>query len=95
MENLAQSILDISSHIIAQNNWGIPDTYKAMIGLLDTHDIISEELSENLKNLVSMRNILVHRYADPDYGILWNSLKQISLDARSFVSLMREYLEKN
>ncbi|MGV9169989.1 MAG: type VII toxin-antitoxin system HepT family RNase toxin [Promethearchaeia archaeon] len=74
-----------------QNNWGIPETYKQTIELLETHKVIPQNLSENLKNLVSMRNILVHPYIDADYDILWNSLQRISSDARSYVSFMREY----
>ncbi|MBD3158989.1 MAG: DUF86 domain-containing protein [Candidatus Lokiarchaeota archaeon] len=94
IENISQLIVDIGSHIIAQSNWGIPETYKEAIELLGTHRVIPKNLTKNLKNLVSLRNIFVHRYIDADYDILWSSLERVLSDARSFVSFIREYLDQ-
>ena len=41
-ETIAQSIIDICSHIVAQNHWGVFETYRGCILQLEKHKIISD-----------------------------------------------------
>ena len=93
IETIVQSIIDISSHIVAQNHWGVTDTYRNTIALLATHQVISEHLSANLQQVVAMRNILVHQYLDVDFRIVWESLKELVEDAPTYIRAIKSYLK--
>jgi len=93
IETIVQSIIDISSHIVAQNHWGVTDTYRNTIALLAKHQIISEDLSANLQKVVAMRNILVHQYLDVDFSIVWESLEELVEDALAYIGAIKSYLQ--
>jgi uncharacterized protein YutE (UPF0331/DUF86 family) len=95
IETIVQSIIDISSHIVAQNHWGVTDTYRNTIAVLATHKVISSELSSNLQQVVAMRNILVHQYLDVDFHIVWNSIDSLIVDASDFIKTIQRYLKNN
>ena len=95
IESIAQYIIDICSHIVAQKHWGVSETYGDCISKLETHKIISGSLSKNLQLLISMRNLLVHEYGKVDHEIVWNSIESIESDSMDFVSSIKEYLSSN
>jgi uncharacterized protein YutE (UPF0331/DUF86 family) len=95
IETIVQSIIDITSHIVAQNHWGVTDTYRNTIALLATHKIITDNLSSNLQQVVAMRNILVHQYLDIDFHIIWNSIENLSEDASEFIKAINRYLKNH
>lgn len=94
IETIVQSIIDITSHIVAQNHWGVTDTYRTTIALLATHKVIPEKLSANLQQVVAMRNILVHQYLDVDFRIVWDALDELIEDAPKFILAIRTFLDK-
>ena len=94
IETIVQSIIDISSHIVAQNHWGVTDTYRTTIALLAKNKVIPEELSDNLQQVVAMRNILVHQYLDIDFRIVWESLDELVLDTPKFIRAIRIFFNK-
>jgi len=95
VETIVQSIIDISSHIVAQNHWGVTDTYRKTIALLASNGVILEELSANLQQVIAMRNILVHQYLDVDFQIVWESLDELVEDATMFIRAIRAFLGNN
>ena len=92
IETIAQAIIDICSHIVAQKHYGISDTYKGTIELLDSNQIISTKLASNLQRVIAMRNVFVHQYLDIDFKIVWKSIDSLLVDASEFVRVMQRYL---
>ncbi|MBD3408215.1 MAG: DUF86 domain-containing protein [Candidatus Lokiarchaeota archaeon] len=92
IENIAQAIIDIGSHIAAQKQWGIKDTYREIIELLAEKGVISKSVGERLKELVSMRNLLIHQYLDIDYDLIWSILPQLIKDSEEFVDSIQAIL---
>jgi len=92
IETIAQSIIDICSHIVAQKHFGISDTYKGTIELVTQHHIISMDLATNLQKVVAMRNVLVHQYLDIDFEIVWNAIDTLLVDAHTFVQEIKKHL---
>ena len=95
IETIAQSIIDICSHLVAQKHWGIADTYRGTIALLAANHVISNNLSSNLQQIVAMRNILVHQYLDVDFSIIWESIDLLLEDAPEYVAAIQRYLKTN
>ena len=93
IETIAQSIIDICSHVVAQKHYGISDTYKGTIEILANNHIISAGLSSNLQKVVAMRNVLVHQYLDIDFKIVWKSIDSLLVDAPEFVRAIQNYLK--
>ena len=76
--------------------WEIPRTYKDVVGLLGEKGVIKEELSEKLKDLVGMRNIIVHLYADVQLDLLLDDLDgDIGVLKKSMDKLIKFIEEKN
>lgn len=85
IENIAQAIIDIGSHIAAQKQWGIANTYREIIDVLAENGVISKAVGERLQELISMRNLLIHQYLDIDYDLIWSILPQLVKDSEEFV----------
>jgi len=92
IETIVQSVIDITSHIVAQNHWGVTDTYRTTIVLLAKNKVIPSELSEKLQQVVAMRNILIHQYLEVDFGIVWTSIDEIIKDAPRFIRAIKVFL---
>lgn len=62
LQVMAESVLDICSHIIAREGWGTPKTYVEIIKIVAENGLISREREEDFKNMAKFRNRVVHLY---------------------------------
>lgn len=92
-ELIAQSVVDVASHIVAQRRLGIPESYRDMIAVLEQHGMLDSRLSKSLQKLVSMRNLLVHQYLEVDYQLVFEAIPSAITDATEFVSGIRRLLK--
>lgn len=60
-----QIIIDIGCHIVAEKNLGTPKNYSECISFLAANNYITGSLSDKLRRMIGLRNLLVH-----DYGII-------------------------
>jgi uncharacterized protein YutE (UPF0331/DUF86 family) len=89
----AQCVIDISTHIVAHNHWGAPESYKDSVVTISEHGMISKDLASRLVELVKLRNVIIHLYLDADPRIVYESARQSIQDLREFVSSIRKTLE--
>ncbi|OGW84325.1 MAG: hypothetical protein A2987_05520 [Omnitrophica bacterium RIFCSPLOWO2_01_FULL_45_10] len=61
-----QGAIDIASHIISDEGWGVPNTLVGLFEILREHKVIDEKMSGLMKKMVGFRNIIVHEYDDID-----------------------------
>ena len=57
-----QSCMDIASHIVADESWGVPGTSKDLFDFLRQHHAITPALAKEMKDVVGFRNLVVHAY---------------------------------
>ncbi|NHJ15277.1 MAG: DUF86 domain-containing protein [Candidatus Thorarchaeota archaeon] len=95
LEIIAQAIIDVASHIVAQKRWGVPSTYRQTVLLLNTHGILPEDLTERLTDLIGMRNVLIHDYLEVNLRIVYDSVTMIIEDGPKFVRLVNEALKRS
>ena len=73
-----EAALDLGNHLIARNNWRVPEDYADTFRVMGENGLLSKEFAEHLTHMARFRNRLVHRYWDVDpeqlYYILTNSL---------------------
>jgi uncharacterized protein YutE (UPF0331/DUF86 family) len=94
IELISQSVIDIAGHLVAHNNWGVPETYRDTIRLLARNNVIRSVLVDRLQRLVSMRNVLIHQYLEIDLQIIYESISEVIRDARDFISQIRNFLKQ-
>jgi len=64
----AEFIVDFSAYILSKLDVSIPETYKEVIERIYTVGIIDEGLNKKLLDVIGLRNIIVHMYADVKAG---------------------------
>lgn len=86
-----QITIDISCHLVVHLNLGNAKTYSDCIELLHQFDYLEEDLAEDLKSMVGLRNILVHEYVVVDIGQLYSLLDYLH-DFKRFAEKVSPYL---
>lgn len=88
-----EAIMDVSRKIISFMEWDIPKTYKETIDLLREKRVIQNRLAESLKDLVGLRNILVHLYADVRLDTVLDGLEDSITTLDSAMKKLLEFCE--
>lgn len=89
-----QAMLDIGSHIVAEEGLGEPLEYRDIFSLLAKAKVISRDLGEKLVELAGLRNRLVHLYEEIDHQMIHRFLKNDLKDIELFVKGVTVYLKK-
>ncbi len=92
IEIIAQAIIDVSSHIIAQRKSGVIPSYMNIVVILFENGIISKELTNRVANLIGMINIIIHEYLEVDLKIVFDSIESVIKDGIEFVKAIRAVL---
>ena len=88
-----QSTIDIANHIIAEQKFARPTTYRESFEILANEKILSPDLSNQLADLAGFRNVLVHIYLKINleivHGILQNDLPPV----KSFLKIVKSLIK--
>ncbi|WP_461204950.1 type VII toxin-antitoxin system HepT family RNase toxin [Clostridium sp. DL1XJH146] len=87
-----ECILDIGNHIITDQGYRKPDNNRDIFEVLNENSVINNDLKENLCNMASFRNILVHDYLNLNRGMVYNIIKNNMDDIRKFVAIIADYI---
>ena len=73
-----EAVLDIANHLIAQEGWGLPGSYREALEILLREGVLPQDKAQDFLKMASLRNRIVHLYdrVDPDevYSILEENL---------------------
>jgi len=83
-----EDVLDICNLIIAGKALGLPKDNRDSIKKLSDNKIIPEKLSTRLEDMVSFRNLLVHRYGKVDDSRAYHYLKEEIGDLSDFTLII-------
>ncbi len=90
-----ESAIDVCNHVIAKNNFRVPDDYADTFRVMVENGIISEEFGETLTNMARFRNRLVHRYWDVSTQKIYEILKHNLGDLDRFLDEIRSNLKQS
>ncbi len=93
-EVLMQIILDICTHIMANLEKPVPESYAACLLNLAEEKIITKELAAELGSAIKMRNLITHQYENFSYKILYFSLKALLKDFSFYEEAILEWIKK-
>lgn len=86
-----ESMIDACKHIVASIRLGMVKEYKDFPLKLGEANLIHKELAEKLADYAKLRNVVVHRYVDLDYELLYDKAQEL---AGSVAPEFREQLTK-
>ena len=76
--------------IVRDERLGLPDEEETVFDLLVDEGIISQDVSERMKDARKFRNVLVHRYGRIDERKSFDNIKDNREDFRLFVDEIRQ-----
>lgn len=93
-EKITEAIVDLSFLIIKGKNLRIPEEDTEAFEILEKEGIISEVLSQRLKDAKGMRNILAHQYGVVDDEIVFTSItEELEKDTEAFLEIVKKMVK--
>ena len=90
---LIECVIDVCALIVKGLRLGLPAEEGDLFEKLEKEKVISREMKGKLKSIRGFRNILVHRYAEVDDELVFDSLRSIS-DFKEFRKEIGAFLRK-
>jgi uncharacterized protein YutE (UPF0331/DUF86 family)/predicted nucleotidyltransferase len=87
-------IVDLSNFLIGKLGLKIPENYKESIERIHEAGVIDDELKNSLIDLVGLRNIIVHMYADIKADLIFDELDEIVESLKSGVNRLLEFCKQ-
>ena len=94
LQTAIQCVIDIGSHLISGLNLGRVERYSDIPEVLADAGIISATLSQKLKKMIGLRNILVHEYLEVDYVALHRFIQTELRDFEEFAAAVASFLDR-
>jgi uncharacterized protein YutE (UPF0331/DUF86 family)/predicted nucleotidyltransferase len=86
VHTLIESMLDLLRHIVAGLNLGTPSYYRDYVDYVEKAGIISRDTAGQVRELIPIRHVLVHRYRDARFEELWAMSMKLSIVAEKLLS---------
>ena len=83
-----EAMLDISNHIIARNQWGVPSTNKDIFQILSNKRIIEEKYINTYFAMAEFRNRIVHMYMQIDDEVIYTIVQENLKDLKNFIQMI-------
>ena len=90
-----QAILDMGTHLIADQGLNRPAGYEDIVPELGRAGILSSALVERLSGIAGLRNILVHDYLAVDHGRLFDDLVSGLGDLEEFARAIEAFVSSH
>jgi len=95
VEVVIQALLDLGAYIISAMGWEPPSRYSEVGAILARHGVLDYNSGKLLAQLARLRNILVHAYADVDYGLVFEHAIRLRSDARKLLRKLLDFIERH
>ncbi|MBU0460326.1 MAG: DUF86 domain-containing protein [Nanoarchaeota archaeon] len=93
-EKIIEAIVDLAFLIVKEKGLKNPEDDKSVFNILKDNQIISEKLSERLKNAKGMRNILAHEYGSIDDETVFHALtEELEDDVKEFIKEIKKLMK--
>ena len=90
-EKIIEAAVDLAFLIIKAKEFKIPEEDKESFEVLLSENIISEKLTERLKDAKGMRNIIAHQYGAVDDEIVFHSItEELIRDIKEFIKELKK-----
>jgi len=90
-----ETMIDIGQHIIADEGFREPGSYRDVFKVLVENQVIAREKLPKLEKIASFRNVLVHHYEKTDDSIVYGIFKNNLGDIEDFITDILAWLKSN
>ncbi len=87
-------LIDLSSFVLAKKGFKAPQTYKEAVKMVSKLGVVDSETAETMVELVGLRNIIVHLYADVKADVVFDNLDTIITTMKQFCDKLLRFCEK-
>ena len=94
VELIADTILDIALMIISGEGFEKPEDSRSAIIILEKKKVLSKLISDKIQDLLSFRNLLVHRYGKVDEDVEYSNIKGNHKDVIAFIEEIEGFLKR-
>lgn len=92
LQRAIQGTIDIAAHVVADEGFGVPQELRENFDLLSKNNVITDELTKQLRKIIGFRNIAVHEYDTINVEILKSIVRYNLKEIEEFyVSILRYY----
>jgi len=93
LERASQASIDIATHIIKIEGFGIPNTSRELFDILTQNHIITQDSCIQMKKMVGFRNIAVHDYQNLNIDIVISIIENHLNDFDKFIKeIFKNYI---
>lgn len=94
LQTAVQNLIDIGAHILAALGDSQWDEYREIPPRLAQHRVIPKSSVKTLQDMIGMRNVLVHQYAEVDVTKVYEIIRDHLNDFDRFAKHIKRYMEK-
>lgn len=91
MQAAIQGCIDVASHIISDNNWGIPANFGNLFDILHEHQVITVETRDIMRSMAGLRNLIVHEYGTLDFRRIYELFTSRLTDFHTYLKEIAHY----
>ena len=89
LQRACEASIDLANYINKQKRLGIPQSSRDSFNILLKAGLLSEDVTNNLKKMVGLRNIAVHDYQELNLDIVKFIIENHLVDFQYFVSAVK------
>lgn len=94
LQRAVQLIVDLASHVVRSQSFGMPQTLKENFQILNKNHIIDNALTIKMEHMVGFRNIAVHDYESINPEVLKSIVQHHLKDLEEFYTIIVNKVEK-
>lgn len=89
-----QAAIDIGDHWVTELTPQRPESYRAIMELLEEKKAVPAGLARELKGLFSLRNVLIHKYQELDLKRLYAHIERAPKFLKAFLRLAKSKVKR-
>ena len=87
-------LVDLSTYILSKLNIEIPETYKDIVEKIHVAGVMDENLKDKLSDVVGLRNMIVHMYADVRAELVYENLDSMITTLKDSAKKLLEFCKE-
>jgi uncharacterized protein YutE (UPF0331/DUF86 family) len=89
-----QEAIALATHWLADEGWGVPQSYGEAFATLADRRVIERELAHRLRAASGLRNLIAHQYGAIDAGRIFELASNDTEDLLSFCRQLAQHAER-
>lgn len=93
LQTAIEACIDIGNHLISSERYRAPEDYRDIFNVLEENNVITVELGVELRQMVGLRNRLVHLYWEIDDEKIFEYIQVKLGDFNLYIHQILEYIK--